>query len=157
MPLPNHINPDHYLPTADRRVWTTERGRQAWESAYAELESRLRAVGSPGKLYVVCGLQGSGKSTWITRNAVALGPSAVFFDAALPSRKHRTRALNLAAHYAVPAVAVWINVPIDVALQRNSQRRPDERIAEDTIRHVLEQLQPPSPEEGFVQIIEVRD
>jgi predicted kinase len=155
--LPNHVNPDHHLETPNGRVWSAERGKQAWDSAYAELESTLRAVGAKGKLYVVCGIQASGKSTWIARNAAALGSRAVFFDAALPSRKHRTRTLGLASQYSVPAVAVWVNVPIEVALKRNSRRRDDERVPEETIRHVLALLEAPSVEEGFVEVIEVRE
>jgi predicted kinase len=76
-------------------------------------------------------------------------------DAALPSRRHRRRALDLAAGHGVPAVAVWINVPIDVALQRNRERPPDERIAEATILHVLGLLEPPGVDEGFARVIEV--
>ena len=155
MRLPNHVSPDHHLETPNGRVWSAERGKQAWESAYGELESRLRAIGANGKLYVVCGIQASGKSTWISRNVVALGSHAVFFDAALPSRKHRTRALDLASQYSIPAIAVWVNVPIEVALQRNARRCTDEQIPEETIRHVLSLLEPPSVEEGFLEVIEV--
>ncbi len=68
-----HVNPDHHLETPNGRVWSVERGKQAWESAYAELETFLRAVGAEGTLYVLCGLQGSGKTTWIARNPARLG------------------------------------------------------------------------------------
>jgi len=151
-----HIDPDHYLQGPDgRRIWSEERGKMAWELAYAELERALATVGARGTLYIVFGLQGAGKSTWIERNRAECGPLAVFFDAALPSRRHRTRALALAAASATPAVAVWINVPIETALERNVLRFGDERIEEATIRHVLSLLEPPSTEEGFREIIEV--
>lgn len=152
-----HINPDHYLQGPDGRIWTEERGKAAWELAYRDLERSLATVGPGGTLYVVCGLQGAGKSTWIERHGAGYGPLAVFFDAALPSRKHRVPALTLAATTATPAVAVWINVPIGTALARNALRRGDERIAEETILHVLSLLEPPSIDEGFREIIEVND
>lgn len=155
MPLPNHINPDHFLATPDGRVDDAERGRAAWERAYAELAARLETVGAQGTLYVVCGLQGAGKSTWVERNAPGLGPRAIFFDAALPSVRHRSRALGLAAATRTPAVAVWINAPIEIALERNAVRPSDERVDEQIIHHVLEQLEPPSVDEGFTRVIEV--
>lgn len=155
MPLPNHINPDHFLATQDGRLDDPERGRAAWERAYAELAVQLVAAGAAGTLYVVCGLQGSGKSTWVERNAPDLGPGAIFFDAALPSVRHRSRALGLAAATRTPAVAVWINVPIEVALERNAARPSDERVDEQIIHHVLEQLVPPSVDEGFARVIDV--
>jgi predicted kinase len=153
----NHVNPDHYLQTPDGRVSSAERGKQAWESAYAELESLLQEFGASGTLYVVCGLQGAGKTTWIAKNAARLGSRAVFFDAALPSRQHRRRALDLAARYSTPAVAVWINVPIEVALRRNLKRPLDEQVPEATIRHVLGLLEPPSVAEGFADVVEVKE
>jgi predicted kinase len=156
--LQHHINPDHYLLGPDgRRVWSEERGKAAWELAYAELERSLQTLGPRGTLYIVCGLQGAGKSTWIERNGAGHGPTAIFFDAALPSRKHRVRALALAAASATPAVAVWINVPIETALARNALRSGDERIAEETIRHVLGLLEAPSVDEGFRDVIEIND
>jgi predicted kinase len=148
-----HINPDHYLQTPEGRVWTEERGKEAWESAYAELERALSELGRPGAMYLVCGLQGSGKTTWINANATRLNASAIFFDAALPAKKHRRRALDLAAIYQVSAVGVWLNTPIEIALQRNLKRPIDQRISEQTIRHVHGLLEPPSLEEGFAHII----
>ncbi|MBS1910902.1 MAG: AAA family ATPase [Bacteroidetes bacterium] len=155
MPPANHINPDHFLQTSAGRIDTPERGRTAWEQAYAELAARLLAVGGAGTLYVVCGLQGAGKSTWVRSNAGLMGPNAIFFDAALPSRKHRVRALRMAAGTGTPVVAVWINAPFEVALRRNAARPPDERVPEHVIEHVRDQLEPPSLEEGFAGVIEV--
>lgn len=152
-----HINPDHYLNGPDGRIWSAERGKQAWEQAYADLERALNTVGARGTLFVVCSLQGAGKTAWINRRGADYGPDAVFFDAALPSRKHRTRALALASASGTPSVAVFIDVPFEVALQRNARRTGDERIPEATIRHVLEQLERPSTDEGFREVLAVDD
>jgi hypothetical protein len=155
MPLPNHINPDHFLPATGGPVDDRQRAKDAWEQAYAELARQLDAVGPRGTLYLVCGLQGAGKSTWVARNAHAFGEPVVFFDAALPSRKHRSRALGLAARSGTPSVAVWLNAPIQLALERNARRPDRERVPEHVIHHVLEQLEPPSVSEGFVRVMEV--
>ena len=157
MHLPNHINPDHFLYTPDGRSPTAERAKAAWELAYQELERQVADLGPRGVLYVVCGLQGAGKSTWVRRQANAMPGPAIFFDAALPSRKHRSRALGLAAASTMPATAVWINVPFEVALARNTNRPEQERVPRHIIEHVLEQLEPPSISEGFTRVIEVAD
>lgn len=150
-----HIDPDHHLARPGGRVDSPELARAAWERAYADLEAALERAGTTGRLYVVCGLQGAGKSTWIRDHGRSLGPGAVCFDGALPSRRHRSRALALAARTGTPAVCVWLNVPLPIALQRNAARAEAERIAEATIRHVWDQLEPPSVAEGFVAVIEV--
>ncbi len=150
-----HIDPDHYLATPAGRVDSPDLARAAWDRAYAALQAALERIGTAGRLYVVCGLQGAGKSTWIRNHAAALGDSVVCFDGALPSRRHRSRALALAAQAGTPAVYVWINVPLAVALQRNAARTGAERIAEATIRHVWDQLEPPSVAEGFVEVVEI--
>lgn len=155
MPRPNHVNPDHFLYAPDGGDVTAARAKEAWDRAWQELQRQIEATGPAGTLYLVCGLQGAGKSTWVTRHAHEFEPSAVFFDAALPSRRHRARALGLAAGAGMPAVAVWLKVPLEVALQRNAGRPPREQVPEHVVRHVLDQLEPPSVDEGFVRVIEV--
>lgn len=155
MALPNHVNPDHFLYTPDGEEVSAERAKAAWDLAWQELQRQVEAIGPAGTLYVVCGLQGAGKSTWVKRHAHEFDPPAVFFDAALPSRRHRSRALGLAAGAGMPAVAVWLVVPIEIALRRNAGRPPREQVPEHIVRHVLEQLEPPSVDEGFVRVIEV--
>lgn len=149
------INPDHYLQTAQGRVWTAERGKQAWEWAYADLEKALSCISAKGIFYLVCGIQGAGKTTWVQTHAAWLDEHAVVLDAALPAKRHRVRALNLAAQYAVPAVAVWLDVPLALALQRNAQRAEDEQVPIATIQQVHSLFEPPSLEEGFWRVLEV--
>jgi len=127
----------------------------AWQLAYSELQARLGDSRSEMTLYVVCGIQGSGKTTWIERNAAHLGPTSIFFDAALPARRHRARALEMARAVGATAVAVWLNVPLEVALQRNSERREDERVPEEALRSVASILEPPSLKEGFAEVVEI--
>ena len=72
------INPDDLLLTPQGRLWSAERSKAAWEQAYAALRqalSRRSTEGSSGQqqnLYLVCGIQGAGKSTWIKDNAQRL-------------------------------------------------------------------------------------
>ena len=153
--LQRHIDPDNYLQTESGRLFTEERNRVAWEQAYADLESALRSAGPNCRLYVVVGLQGAGKTSWIQRSAESCGVESVFLDAALPARRHRCRALALAAQCGVPAIAVWVNTPLEIALARNKRRPPDERVLEAAVRSVFSLLEPPALEEGFAQVLEV--
>jgi predicted kinase len=151
-----HINPDHYLQTDSGRVYTEERNKMAWQRMYADLEQTLRDSAGSVKLYVVMGVQGGGKTTWI-QSQLPMLQEAVFLDAALPAKRHRAQALSLARSAGVPAVGVWINVPLELALERNSKRADDERVPEAAVRSVYSMIEPPSVEEGFVEVIEVSE
>lgn len=156
------INPDDFLMTPSGRVWTAERNITAWESAYASLSNALsrKRFGAPSEqtceLYLVCGIQGAGKSTWIKGNAARLAP-CVFFDAALPRATHRLPILTIARSAGALVHAVWIDTPLEVALRRNGQRPRDERVPEASIRSVAAQFEPPSLPEGFIEVLRVGD
>ena len=126
----------------------------AWQRTYEDLEQTLHDSSGSATLYVVMGVQGGGKSTWIQSQLQQL-QNAVFLDAALPAKRHRTKALSLARAAGVPAIGVWINVPLELALERNSKRAIDERVPEDAVRSVFSLIEPPSIEEGFMEVIEV--
>ena len=146
------VNPDHYLLTPLGRVWTPERNAVAWDQAYAQLTSAF--AGAPRALYLVCGLQGAGKSTWIEANMSRLAP-CVFFDAALPRAVHRLPAITIARSAGVQTSCVWIDTPLEIALERNAERREDERVPESSIRSVAAQFEPPLESEGFMEVVRV--
>lgn len=150
--MPRTINPDDYLETPEGRVFTRERNRQAWKQAYADLET---ALVDTSRLYLVIGVQGAGKSSWISRHAAKLEPRGLFFDAALPARQHRTAILALAHQYQVPVTAVFIQASLQQALERNAARRPDKIVPEAAVRSVFAMLERPSLDEGFEQILVV--
>ena len=106
--MPVHIDPDTYLAPEKDDNYPIERIRKAWDAAYADLENALREAGAQGQLCMVCGLSRSGKTTWVKNNMQNYPENTVFFDAAVPARQHRTRALQLAKQYGVPASAVWM-------------------------------------------------
>jgi predicted kinase len=155
MPLPNHVSPDHFLSLESAKVVTKEQVAAAWESAYELLAHKLELMGEDATLYVVFGLQGAGKSTWVARNAERFGENAVFLDGPLPSCRHRKRAIDIAAAKGCRAVGVWVNTPLELAKAQNATRRGLACIREEAIMHVFENLEPPSTEEGFAEVIEV--
>ena len=134
---------------------------EAWKQAYAALTFAVsRKVGddslaSKGDLYLVCGLQGAGKSTWIRNNAERLAP-CVFFDAALPRAIHRRPVVDIAQSAGTTVHAVWIDATLEVALYRNSLRTVDERVPESSIRSVAELFEPPTELEGYLDVLCVR-
>jgi hypothetical protein len=150
------INVDDYLEGPSGRVFTAERNREAWTRAHAELEMALSAAGPGAKLYVVMGVQGAGKSSWIARNVDRFGSNAIVFDAAVPARRHRSKLLELAARFNVPAVGVYVQATLEEALLRNAKRTADKIVPEDAIRGVFDMLEPPSKEEGFESHMTVR-
>jgi hypothetical protein len=156
------INPDDFLLTPSGRLWTPERNKVAWEQAYALLRqvlSRAPIDAPPGHkhdLYLVCGLQGAGKSTWIRNNAARFAP-CIFFDAALPRAIHRLPIITIARSAGAPVHAVWINAALKDALHRNSLRRDDEQVPEASIRSVAAQFEPPTVSEGFVDVLAVQN
>ena len=150
-----YFNPDDYLETETGRVFTPGRSAAAFERAYSDLELALGAAPASARLFVVVGVQGAGKTSWIRQNAESLGDAAFFFDAALPRAIHRARAVAIAGSAGVPAVAVWVRAPLALALARNQSRRSDHRVPEVAIRSVHSIMEAPSPSEGFEEVREV--
>jgi predicted kinase len=147
-----HIGPDQLLRLESRDSVSREEALEAWNNAYLELEAALTARRF-GKLFVVCGPQAAGKTAWIKQRLYTASPEEVFFEGALPSRKHRERALALAKAAGCAAIAVWLQVPQHIALARNARRMGAARISEQTILHVFDQLEPPSTDEGFDEVL----
>lgn len=150
------INPDDFLLTPSGRLWTPERSKYAWEQAYTSLKRALDVAPNHGRdLYLVCGIQGAGKSTWIRSNASQLAP-CVFFDAALPRAIHRAPTIKIARASGVAVHAVWVDTPVEEALRRNSRRPDDERVPEASIRSVAVQFEPPTVLEGFEDVLHIQ-
>ncbi len=150
--MPIHIDPNSYLNLAAYANNPVDEGQRAWEQAYADLDKALANVGSEGSLYLVCGLSGAGKTTWVKKNLDKLGDEVVFFDAAVPARQHRQKTLQIARKHQVPATAVWIEITPQLALKRNQALPEDKRLPESTVRHSFALFQKPITEEGFAQV-----
>jgi predicted kinase len=149
------LNPDDYLLTSVGRVYTNERNAAAWEQLYVDMEALFAVADPDARLFLVMGVQGGGKTTWIRANHEALGMSAIFLDAAVPAKRHRARALSLARGFRIRTTAIWINPPLEVALARNAQRASDEVVPEAAVRSVYGLLEAPTTDEGFDEVIEI--
>lgn len=147
MPSSTTINPDDFLETFAGRFWTAERNEEAWRLSYEALERVLGLASGPMRVVVVCGLQGAGKSTWIASQPAL--PSTIYFDAALPGVRHRAKVINIAKRLGSAVEAVWIDTPLDVAIERNASRTPDKMVPTAAIVAVAKQFEKPTVAEGF--------
>lgn len=150
--LPVVINPDDYLETEFGREFTPERNRQAWGLAYERLQSELSQARRGTHVYVVMGVQGAGKSRWVSENLGRLGSRAIVFDAALPAKCHREALLSIVRQSGVPVMAVFIEASLHLALSRNARRSADKRVPEAALNSVFGLLETPDESEGFVWV-----
>ena len=149
------IDPDHYLDLSGAVAVTRDDVRAAWECAYAALAKALAQRGPGVKVFIVFGLQGAGKSTWVARQAPQESERTVFFSGPLPSRQHRARAIAVVKAAGGVAIGVWVQLPFEEAVARNAQRRGLARIREEAMRDVWDKLEPPSLDEGFSEVLAV--
>lgn len=75
-------------------------------------------------------------------------------DATNVTRALRARGVSMAHRHGVDVVAVYFDCPIEVALARNTGRPAS--VPEDVIRHFHAELEPPSLNEGFAEIIRIK-
>ena len=92
---------------------------------------------------------GEAALTTALANARAWGLDVVF-DATNVNRNWRGRSLRLAQRYDVPAIAVWIETPLALAHERNRLRRSP--VPDAVIERFHANLEPPSTDEGFVEV-----
>ena len=77
------------------------------------------------------------------------------YDATNVTREVRLRSLAIAQEFDLPAVAIFADTPMEVALARNRRRR--RKVPEDVIERFYRLLEPPSIDEGFEEVVVVRD
>ena len=130
------------------------------------------------------GLQGSGKSTWVASHLAAthvvvskdhwpharrkqarqtrvvrelLGAGrSVVVDNTNPSGEERAALVELAREAGVPVRAVWLDVPLEICLERNLAREGRAQVPLVGVLATRRRLVPPSVEEGFVRVDVVR-
>jgi predicted kinase len=149
-----HINPDHFLETANGRIVTSERNCLAWVKCYAALERELIRQGAESKVVVLIGPQGAGKTTW-ARSYSDGNPKAIIFNAILVGRSGRQPIVEAVRARGGQVMAVWLQTPLAVCISRNESRPADEVVSEQAIRNVYAAIEPPSLDEGFCEIVVV--
>ena len=151
-----HINPDHFLDVDGVRVIDADRNAAAWQQCFAVLPRALEQSQPGGRLYVLVGAQGAGKSTWAAA-LKAREPQSVVFDAILVKKSERAPIIAEARRVGVGAVAVWFQTSLETCLARNAERPQDQVVPERNIRNVYAAIEPPTLQEGFSEIVLVLD
>jgi len=85
--------------------------------------------------------------------------TSVVLDWNMWSRSRRAEAVQRAADLGVTCHLHHVVVPLDVAIQRATDRRDPRahRLDADAVRHLAELFEPPEEPEGFVLHVEVDD
>ena len=148
-----YVNPDDFL--GNPRVFTAERNREAWRACKDLVEGVLSEAREPYNFYVVCGVQGSGKTRWVKDNPSHFREPAIVFDAALSRVQDRAGAVAQGRRFACRMICVWISCPLDMALARNRSRVPDQIVPDDVVSLVFKTFEPPTVEEGFDEVFKV--
>lgn len=147
------INPDDVLNTPGGRVWTPERNAEAWARSYEALEQALAHASRDVRVIVVCGVQGAGKTSWIASQAPTM--PVIYFDAALPGARHRAPIVATARRHRNPIDAVWIDTPLEIAIERNARRAADTIVPLSSLLAVAKQFEAPAVSEGFDRVLTV--
>ena len=83
----------------------------------------------------------------LLKSRLEIGASPTIIDSTNLRRRDRKAWLRLAKKHGARVEAIYFEVPIETALERNRKR--SRQVPEDVIRMMLERLQPPSVLEGF--------
>ena len=148
------ICPDDYMFTPEGEyLWTPERAAKAWEEANKAFREAL-LYKKFKRVVLIMGAPGSGKSTWLKKYKIE---DVLYFDAVFKSWKTREPYLRLAWQAGYYPEVVWMRTPLEVCLERNSQRPPNRKVPEDHLRGKWESIRnfPPNPgREGFLLIVQ---
>jgi len=79
----------------------------------------------------------------------------VVVDNTNTTRKSREKYVQIAKLFGIPVRAIYINCPIDLALERNASRSGKEHVPDKAIRFYNKILQTPSTNEGFDSVEEL--
>ena len=124
------------------------------------------------KMYIVIGVPGCGKSTYIMNhskerevynefikqiNAAVASKCDIWVDQTSLNKASRKKLFNKINKKPKEIIAIYFNIPIDIALQRNTKRTGRALVPEDAIINMYNSLEKPSRDEGFTDILEVCD
>jgi predicted kinase len=99
----------------------------------------------------------------LLRRRLALGAETTYIDATNLTRFFRRPFVQIAREFGCAAEALYFDVPLEVCLERNRNRKNVSRpardarvVPEDALRRMARRVEPPTREEGFSRIVIVR-
>jgi predicted kinase len=74
------------------------------------------------------------------------------------TKKARSKYIQMGKQFGVPVRALYIKIPVELALKRNASREGKARVPDSAVRFYFKVLQPPSIEEGLdrVDVLEMQ-
>lgn len=146
------ISPDDYIFDADGIYqWTPQRANEAWKKAEKDFKDQVNS-GSFTKVALLCGIPGAGKSTYIANHGK---PDWLYFDATLVSPKARKKVLGWIKGSPIKKIAIHLDTPLALCLERNSARTSDRSVPYGTMKSMSQNITAPTKGEGFDEIITV--
>jgi predicted kinase len=138
------------IPGCGKSTWTEKQTKDAWSSHVINMDAiRFEVTGNhsdQSKNYIV-----HTKAVERLKVALAEGIKNVFWDNTTVAPKYRKPLIQLAKDFKYRVVAVFFEVPLDVAKARNSGR--SRVVPVEVLDRMFNSLIPPSLNEGFDEII----
>ena len=91
---------------------------------------------------------------YLVRQRLALGRPVTYVDATHLMRWERRPYFRLARRYDARVHALYFDVPFEICIERNQKR--DRVVPPAVIEEMARRLEPPTREEGFSRIIQIR-
>lgn len=158
---PYVVSPDKHLLDDNKYIWSKARANNAWAKAHLEFEELLKTT-TPVKVYLMCGAQCSGKTTWI-RNHKPTEPGAhIYFDAVLKLSSERAVFISKIGDICPDAKVVCVRVmaSLETCLSRQRSRASNDPQAKlvppNIIQANFESFEEVEMDELFDQIVIVR-
>jgi predicted kinase len=91
---------------------------------------------------------------YLLRQRIAAGRSVTYIDATNLTPEERRPYIQISQRFGCQIEALFFDVPLDVCMARNAQRR--RVVPEEAMLKLAGKLQAPSLEEGFHQVVVIR-
>ena len=158
---PYVVSPDKHLIENNSYNWSRARANQAWAKAHFEFEELLKST-SPVKVYLMCGVQCSGKTTWIKQHKPTEPGVHIYFDAVLKSSAERAVFISKINNFCPKAEIACVRVLADLnsCLVRQRDRASSDPQAKlvppNIIQSNFESFEEIEIDERFDQVLIIR-
>lgn len=117
------VNPDSFIGYTKENPWTSVGAMIAWK-----------------------------KSDELLIEYISQCEEKIVFDATFITPKRRKKYIKIAKQNNIKVSAIYLEIPLKVAKERNAKRDPYRTVPEKTIIEMYEKLVPPAKEEGFDEV-----
>jgi predicted kinase len=141
------------IPGSGKSTWFDRQGFDAADTAFISMDDIRQEIASD--------VADQSKNALVAKiakdrfkQALSIGVPVIFWDATSVKRKYRKELIKPAKQAGYEVVAVYFDVPLEVAKQRNADR--ERNVPEHVLDRMWNQMQKPERDEGFDVIQTVR-